>query len=432
MSTADFLQDLEQRGLVHQVSAPAVAELLRTPPTTAYAGFDPTADSLHVGSLVPLLTLRRFQLAGHRPIALVGGGTGLIGDPSGKEDERALLSGAQLARNLAGIRRQVEHVLDTGANGAIVVDNGDWLGEVRLLDFLRDIGKHFSVNQMIVRDSIRMRLETRDHGISYTEFSYVLLQAYDYLALHDRFGCRLQLGGSDQWGNIVSGTDLIRRMRGVEAYGVTMPLVTRADGKKFGKSEEGNVWLDPARTSPYQFYQFWLNTDDRDVERYLNYFTFLPVDEIAAAAAAVRQSPESRAAQRLLAEEVTRLLHGPAALQRAQRATSVLFDKDADYGQLSAQELAEAFHGAPTSTLPRHLLGTPEAAVVVVVAQPEIALYPSRGQARKDLPNGSISINNIPVRDSGRVLTTEDLLPGGFIILRKGRKHFHVLRIADA
>jgi len=428
MST-DFLHDLEQRRLVHQVSAPELCDALRARRVVGYVGFDPTADSLHVGNLVHLINLMRFQRAGHRPIGLIGGGTGLIGDPSGREAERALLTTEQIAANLAGIRRQVERFLDLGADGALLVNNAEWLCTLNLIDFLRDIGKHFSVNQMIVRDSVRTRLETRDQGLSYTEFSYMLLQAYDFLALYDRYGCTLQMGGSDQWGNILSGADLIRRLRGVDAYGLTTPLLTRSDGRKFGKSEEGNVWLDAQRTSPYQFYQFWLNTDDRDVVQYLYTFTLLPVTQVQEAADAVATAPEQRQAQRLLAGEVTGMVHGPAALARAQRATEVLFSPEADYRQLSEQELREAFQGAPTSELPAAALGTPAAGLVALVADPQVGLYPSRGQARKDLPQGSLAVNNVPVRDAGRVLTQADLLPGGFIILRKGKKHCHVLRV---
>jgi tyrosyl-tRNA synthetase len=426
--TSDFFADMEQRGQIHQVSAPELTNVLRTQRVVGYVGFDPTADSLHVGNLVHLINLMRFQRAGHRPIGLVGGGTGLIGDPSGKDDERSLQSPAQIATNLAGIRAQVERFLDLGTDQALLINNAEWLGELRLLDFLRDIGKHFSVNQMIVRDSVRVRLEEREHGISYTEFSYMLLQAYDFLALYDRYGCTLQMGGSDQWGNILSGADLIRRLRGVEAYGLTTPLITRADGKKFGKSEEGNIWLDARRTSPYQFYQFWLNADDHDVVQYVNTFTLLPVAEVREVAQTVVSAPERRAAQKLLAEEVTRMVHGPAALARAQRATAVLFSKDADYRELSEQELSEAFHGAPRTALAPAALDTPAAGLVAVLA--DVGLYPSRGRARQDVTTGGVSVNNVPVHDAGYVLTQADLLPGGFIILRKGKKHYHVLHVS--
>ncbi len=426
---ADFVKDLEERQLIHQVSSPALADALRNGRLAGYIGFDPSSDSLGVGNLVMLILLMRFQHAGHRPIGVVGGGTGMIGDPSGKTDERSLLSREQTEQNAAGIRKQVERFLDfSGPDGALLVNNAEWLGQLKLLDFLRDIGKHFSVNQMIVRDSVRARLAGREQGISYTEFTYMLLQAYDYLELHDRYGCTLQMGGSDQWGNILSGADLIRRLRGVEAYALTTPLITQADGTKFGKTEAGNVWLDPERTSPYQFYQFWLNAGDRDVVQHLNTFTFLSVRQIAELAREVADAPQQRTAQRMLAEEVTRLVHGPEALLRAERATAMLFNKDADFRQLSEQELREAFLDAPTSRLAPTALGTPDAGLIACVA--DAGLYPSRGQARKDLPNGSIFVNNVPIRDSNYVLSQADVLAGGFILLRKGKKHYHVLRVA--
>ncbi len=425
----DFLHDLQSRGLLQQTSAPGIHDALRDGRVTAYIGFDPTADSLHVGSLLQLITLKRFQNAGHRPIALVGGGTGLIGDPSGKESERTMLTPERLEANVAGIRAQMDRFLDFSGSDGLLLNNADWLGKLNLIEFLRDIGKHFSVNVMMTRDSVRNRLEQRDHGISYTEFSYCLLQSYDFLELHARHGCTLQMGGSDQWGNIVSGADLIRRLRGVEAFGVTIPLVTRSDGKKFGKSEEGNVWLDPVRTSPYQFYQFWLNIEDADVIRFLNYFTFLPVEEIGREYAdQVATRPQERAAQRRLAEEMTRMVHGADALARAQKATAVLFRRDADYRELSAQELSEAFAGAPSGELPTTRLGTPEAALVTVLV--ESGLYPSKGRAREDVVQGAVSINNVAQRDAQYALTASDVLNGGFIILRKGKKHFHVLRVA--
>lgn len=426
--TADFLDDLAQRDLIHQITAPTLAEALRAGRVTAYIGFDPTADSLHVGSLLPLLTLVRFQRCGHRPIALIGGGTGLIGDPSGKESERALLTHEQLERHCAGLRRQVERFLDFTGGGALLVDNSAWLRQLNLLDFLRDVGKHFSVNQMVARDSVRSRLEAREQGLSFTEFSYMLLQAYDFLALYDRYGCTLQMGGSDQWGNIVSGTDLVRRLRNVETWGLTLPLVTRADGRKFGKTEEGNVWLDEARTSPYQFYQFWINVDDVDAVRYLKYFTLLPVARLREIAEEFQRAPQQRLAQRVLAEEVTRLVHGPEALARAQHTTQVLFNRDADYRVLTAQELEEAFRGAPCTRLNSAALGTPAASLVALLA--DVGLYPSRGRARADLPAGAVSVNNVTARDPERTLTEQDLLPGGFVILRKGKKFYHVLRVA--
>jgi tyrosyl-tRNA synthetase len=339
-----------------------------------------------------------------------------------------MLDAEQVAANVAGMTAQLERFLDfEGPRGATVVDNSQWLGQLGLIEFLRDIGKHFTVNQMIVRDSVKPRLDDPDRSISYTEFSYMLLQAYDYLALHDRHGCTLQVGGSDQWGNIVSGCDLIRRKRQVVVHGVTMPLVTRADGKKFGKSERGNVWLDPDLTSSYEFYQFWLNTDDGDVGRSLRYFTFLSLAEIAELEAASAAAPEKREAQRVLAAEVTRLVHGEAALARAQRTTEVLFagGGSGDWRELSAQQLAEAFASSPRSQRSRSALGTAEAGLVAVVADSELS--PSRGQARKAIESGGIRVNNVVVKDSQKILGTEDLIADRYIVLRRGKKAYHVV-----
>ncbi len=427
----NFLDDLRGRGLVHAISDDdGLATALRAGPVTGYIGFDPTAASLHVGSLLQILLLVRLQRAGHRPVAVVGGGTGLIGDPSGKAAERTMLSPEKLAENLAGIRTQLGRYLDFGGGptGAVLVDNAEWLGRIGMLEFLRDVGKHFSVNAMVQRDSVRTRLEQREQGISYTEFSYMLLQAYDFLALHDRFGCALQLGGSDQWGNIVSGIDLIRRLRGADAFGVTTPLVTRSDGAKFGKSEQGNVWLDPALTSPYEFYQFWLNTADDDVERFGRMLTLeatAAIDEVLAAHAG---DPAKRVAQRFLAESVTRFVHGDEALATAQRTTEVLFN-GGDLRGLGADALAAAFRTAPGHTVPRSALGTADAALVKVLA--DAGLYKSRSEAKTAVTQGGASVNGVVVSELQRVLGVDDVLHGGFIVLRKGRKTWHVVRLAD-
>lgn len=427
----NLIEELRSRGLVNAVSDEApLGALLGAGPVTGYIGFDPTAASLHVGGLFQIMLLARLQRAGHRPIALVGGGTGLIGDPSGKSAERSMLSNEKLAENLAGIRGQLSRYLDfnDSPTGAVMVDNADWLGKIGLLEFLRDVGKHFSVNAMVQRDSVRTRLEQREQGISYTEFSYMLLQAYDFLALHDRFGCRLQLGGSDQWGNILSGVDLVRRLRGVEVYGLTTPLLTRSDGKKFGKSEEGNVWLDPALTSPYEFFQFWLNVSDADVESYLLALTLEPTEAIKACAEAHRAEPQKRAAQEMLAASVTRFVHGDAALASAQRTTEVLF-KGGDLRGLAPGDLAAAFKGAPSHEVPRAVLGTPDANFVKVLADAQ--LFRSRSEARSFVGQGGASINGVAVNDPQRTLTADDLLPGGFIALRKGRKSWHVVRVVE-
>ncbi len=428
--TTNFVADLEARGLVAQVTAPELGPLMAGERLTAYIGFDPTAASLHVGSLLQILLLMRLQQAGHRPIALVGGGTGLIGDPSGKESERPMLTAERLAENLAGIRGQLERFLDfSGPSGALLVNNADWLCKLNLVSFLRDVGKHFSVNAMVARDSVRKRLESREQGISFTEFTYSLLQAYDFLELHDRHGCRLQMGGSDQWGNIVAGTDLIRRLRGVTAYGLTSPLVTRSDGKKFGKSEQGNVWLDPQLTSPYEMLQFWLNTDDADVVGYLKSFTFLSLEEIAALAQAMNERPQAREAQRALAGEVTRLVHGPEALARAQHATEVLFE-GRDLAELSAQELAEAFGHWEATELPAAALGSPEASLLAVLTAS--GLVPSRNEARRAVASGGVYVNNRRVEDAGYVLSAVDLVAERFIVLRRGKKNYHAVRVVSA
>jgi tyrosyl-tRNA synthetase len=425
----NFIEELRARGLFQAVSdEPGLTEALGAGTVTGYIGFDPTAASLHVGSLFQVLLLLRLQRSGHRPIAIVGGGTGLIGDPSGKSDERSMLSAERLAENVAGLRAQLSKYIEfgDGPTGALLVDNAEWLGSIGLLEFLRDIGKHFSVNAMVQRDSVRNRLEQREHGISYTEFSYMLLQAYDFLALHDRFGCALQLGGSDQWGNIVSGVDLVRRLRGKEVFGLTTPLLTRSDGKKFGKSEAGNVWLDPALTSPYEFYQFWLNTADDDVERYLLALTLEPVDAIAAVLAEHRADPAKRVGQRALAAAVTRFVHSDAALGSAQRTTELLF-QGGDLRALAADELAAAFKSAPNHAIDRAVLGTADAGFVKVLADAQ--LFKSRSEARTFVGQGGASINGVAISDVQRVLTVDDLLPGGFIALRKGRKSWHVVRV---
>ncbi len=424
---ADFYQDLTDRGLVHQATSPDLAELLRKESITAYIGFDPTAASLHVGSLLPALALARLQRAGHHPIAILGGGTGLIGDPSGKATERSMLTKDQLAVNLAGIKSQLERFLDfSGACAARLIDNADWLCKLSLVDFLRDIGKHFSVSQMVQRDSVQIRLSSREHGISFTEFSYSLMQAYDYLELFDRFGCRLQLGGSDQWGNIVDGTDLIRRLRGGAAFGLTMPLVTKTDGTKFGKSETGNIWLDAELTRPFQMYQFWLNADDKDVGRFLRFFTFLPMAEIAGLEAQAAAQPEKRVAQKALAAAVTELVHGKGAVDSALRATTVLFE-GGDLRALSADEIQDAFAGAPRSQLPRDKFVGEGIDIVSLLASS--GLSQSKGQARQSVQEGAIAVNNQPAKDVAHRVRASDLIAERFLVLRRGKKTYHVVEV---
>src|SRR6186997_2978375 len=346
---ANLFEELTWRELVYDATE-GLAELLESQPTTAYAGFDPTASSLHVGHLLPLMGLARLQRFGHTPIAIVGGGTGMIGDPSGKSQERNLLSSAQIEENVAGIRVQLERFLDfdSRANAARIVNNADWLGTVDLLTFLRDAGKHFTVNYMLQKESVNRRLESEE-GISFTEFSYLLLQSYDFLQLFDRYGCTVQIGGSDQWGNITAGIDLIRKLRARKAHGLVMPLVTTSAGAKFGKTEAGTIWLDAARTSPFRFYQFWLNTDDRDVVPYLKFFTYLDRPSIDALETAVLTAPEKREAQGVLAREVTGLVHGSDHVVRAERASAVLFDED--LATLPATDVLAVFDDVPSTEL---------------------------------------------------------------------------------
>jgi tyrosyl-tRNA synthetase len=423
-----LIDDLQWRGLIHQVTdGPGLAGLIEQGRVSAYIGFDPTADSLHVGHLQQILLLRRLQDAGHRPIALVGGGTGMIGDPSGKSEERNLLDAATLERHREGIRSQLARFLDFGAGtgtGAVLADNAEWLGTVGLLEFLRDVGKVFSVNEMVRKDSVRSRLEGRDQGLSFTEFSYMLLQSWDFLQLFDRFGCRLQLGGSDQWGNITEGVDLIRRRRSVQAFGLTSPLVVKADGTKFGKTEGGAVWLSAERTSPYEFFQFWLRTADSDVPGFLRRFTFLDAERIAALDATGEEHPERREGQRTLARELTGLVHGRDEATRAERAAAVLFTEDVV--TLAAADLSAALADAPTTVVPAAELAE---GIPVVDALVRSGLAPSRGQARQLLGQGGVSVNNR--RHSGEVdLSPADALHGRWILLRRGRANQAVLLVA--
>ncbi len=421
-----LFEELRWRGLVHQMTDPeALPKLLDQDRLTAYIGFDPSADSLHLGHLLQITLLRRVQQAGHRPIALVGGGTGMIGDPTGKSDERALLSPEQLEANKAGIRAQLERFIELGGAGAILEDNATWLGPARLLEFLRDVGKQFTVNEMIRKESIRARLEAREQGISFTEFSYMLLQAWDFLQLFDRYGCRLQMGGSDQWGNITEGVDLIRRRREAQAFGLTSPLVTRADGVKFGKTESGTVWLDARRTSPYALFQYLIRTTDAEVGAYLRYFTFLGRQAVEAMDSAVAAHPERREAQRTLAREVTTLVHGAEEAARAERASEALFSEEII--RLDEPTLAAALADAPTTVVgPDELDGR----LSLVDALVRTGLAPSRGEARRQLQGGGVYINNRK-QPADRPLTGDDALHRRFVVLRRGRASQHVLVIGS-
>src|SRR5438128_2004370 len=384
----NLLSELEWRGLVYDVTE-GLSDLLTKERVIAYIGFDPTASSLHVGSLLTVMGLARLQRFGHTPIAIVGGGTGMIGDPSGKSQERLLLSREQIEENVAGIRQQLSRFLDfdAGANAARIVNNADWLASFDLLGFLRDTGKYFTVNYMLQKESVNRRLESEE-GISYTEFSYLLLQARDFLELFDRFGCTVQLGGSDQWGNITAGIDLIRKLRARKAHGLVMPLVTTASGTKFGKTEAGTVWLDPARTSPFKFYQFWLNTDDRDVIAYLKYFTFLDRDAVAALEDATKRAAERREAQRALAREVTALVHGAEQVARAEHASGLLFGED--IATLAVDDVLAVFDDVPSTELPADAFAAGGIAVVDLVARAQLA--PSKGEARRLVQSGGIYV----------------------------------------
>lgn len=419
-----LFDELNWRGFVKQMTHEELPAVLEKEPMTLYCGFDPTADSLHIGSLLPILGLAHFQRRGHTPIALVGGGTGLIGDPSGKTQERAMLSRDDVQRNVEGIRGQLERFLDfDGANAARLINNADWLCDIRLLDFLRDIGKYFSINMMLNRDSVRMRLEDRDHGISYTEFSYILLQSYDFLYLNEKYGCRLQVGGADQWGNIVSGMDLARRLRNAETFGMTFPLVTKADGSKFGKSEGGNIWLDAERTSPYRFYQFWLNQADADVGRYLRYFTFLSLEEIEPLERALVERPQERAAQRRLAEEVTLLVHGETALDNAVRASRAMFG--GDLSALDSVTLRDVFSEVPSAELSTGTLDRDALLLEVLV---DAGVFASKGEARRLVRNGGLYVNNQRVDAEDQKLTGTCLLSGGMVVVRTGKKNYFLLK----
>jgi tyrosyl-tRNA synthetase len=424
MST-DFFDDLEARGLVHGASEGA-RQLFLSGPVTGYVGFDPTASSLHVGSLLPILSLVRLQRAGHNAIALVGGGTGMIGDPSGKTVERQLLTREDVQRNVDGLREQLSRFLDfSGGNAAQLIDNHEWLSGLGLIEFLRDVGKHFTVNYMLAKDSVSRRLE-QESGLSVTEFAYSLLQAYDFAVLSDRYGCHLQLGGSDQWGNITAGMELIRRTRGRHAHGIVWPLVTTASGVKFGKTEAGTVWLDAERTSPFRFYQFWLNTDDREAEPYLKKFTFLPLDEIAGVMEEHARNPAARAAQRRLAVEVTRLVHGEDGLRRAERATGVLFGSVAAQ-ELPAAELLDVFADVPSTEVDRGRLEGEGIPVVDLLAEAGVAA--SKGEARRLIQGGGISVNGGRVGTVDQRVRAEDAIDGQVLLLRKGKKDNHVVRL---
>jgi len=422
----NIVEELQWRGLLADCTdVPGLTKRIGEGPITLYCGFDPTADSLHIGSLVPLLALRRFQLQGHRPIALAGGATGSIGDPSGKTQERQLLSKQILDANIAKVKEQLRRLLDfdTKTNPAQLLDNATWTEPVSYLEFLRDIGKHFSVNQMVSKESVRARMEDREAGISYTEFSYMLLQAFDFYVLCREQNCELQIGGSDQWGNITAGIDLTRKKLGRPAYGLTLPLITNSDGSKFGKTVAGAVWLDANRTSVYRFYQYWICTDDRDVIRYLKFFSFLSQEEIAALEKLHSENPGARSAHKALAKTVTDLVHGTAATAEAVRASEILFG--GELAGVSEGTFNEILGEVPTKEIGKHLLeGEGKPLVELLV---EGGLCGSKGQARKDIEGGGAYVNNLRETNCQRRVSSNDLLFGRHLLLRKGKRNYVVL-----
>lgn len=428
----DFIKELTWRGMVHTVM-PGTEEELKKGMTTAYLGIDPTADSLHIGHLCGVMMLRHFQRCGHKPLVLVGGATGMIGDPSGKSAERNLLDENTLRHNQEAIKNQLRKFLDFDSdapNRAEMVNNYDWTKDVKFLDFAREIGKHITVNYMMAKDSVQKRLngEARD-GLSFTEFTYQLLQGFDYLTLYKERGCRLQLGGSDQWGNITTGTELIRRKLGGEAYALTCPLITKADGGKFGKTESGNVWLDPERTSPYKFYQFWLNVSDADAEKYLKIFTFLSEDEIKALAEEHVADPGARPMQKRLAKELTEMVHSPEAYRSAVAASDILFSPKAAEAlhQVDEKTLLEVFEGVPMFEIDRADLeaGIPLLDLLAVKAQ----VFPSKGEARKMIQQGGVSVNKVKETDPNSIVGTDRLLGGKYIHIQKGKKNHNLLKV---
>ncbi|GEL05160.1 tyrosine--tRNA ligase [Rummeliibacillus sp. G93] len=419
--TNALLEDLQWRGLLYQqTDEEGMEKLLTEESVSLYVGVDPTADSMHIGHIVPMLTLRRFQQAGHRPILVVGGATGMIGDPSGRQSERSLLTAEQIDNNVAGIKKQLEQIFDfsEGENGAKLVNNYDWVGKLSTIEFLRDYGKLININYMLSKDTIASRLES---GLSFTEFTYTLIQGLDFNHLYDHYNVKIQVGGSDQWGNITTGLEVIRKTHDEEAkaFGFTIPLVTKSDGTKFGKTAGGAIWLDPEKTSPYEFYQFWLNTADADVIKYLKIFTFLSREDIESLAEKVESEPHLREAQKTLAAEMTKLIHGEAGLDQALRITAALFS--GDLKSLSADEMKVAFSGVPSVELQKE-----EKNIVDLLVEANISS--SKRQAREDVTNGAISINGEKVKDLDYVVDAKDRMEDAFAIIRRGKKKYHMVK----
>ena len=421
----NVIAELEQRGLIHQMTESNLAEAAAAHKLYVYCGFDPTAPSLHVGNVVPIMALAHFQRHGHHPILLAGGGTGMIGDPSGKSTERPLLSPEQVAENTARIRDQLAGFLSfEGENAATLVNNADWLGKITMIEYLRDIGKHFSVNAMLAKESVRSRLEDREQGISYTEFSYMIVQATDYLHLFDAMGCTVQIGGSDQWGNLISGVELIRRARGAHVHAMTAPLITTATGAKFGKSEGNALYLDPTMTTPYQMYQYWVNVDDRDVAHYLRVFTFISLEEIDALMREQQEDPGKRVAQKRLALEITKLIHGEATARAVAAASSVLFGGSVT--ELTPEALAHLSGAVPTTTISSEALA---AGLPILETLVSSGAQPSKGAARRLMQQGGLYVNDTRWSDPERVITPEDTLFGRAILLRSGKNKYSLLLV---
>ena len=426
----NFVEELKWRGMINDIM-PGTEEQLNKEMTSGYVGIDPTADSLHIGHLVGIMMLKHLQRAGHRPIALIGGATGMIGDPSMKSQERKLIDEETLRHNQECIRQQLAKFLDFDSdapNHAIVVTNSDWMKDFTFLSFIRDIGKHITVNYMMAKDSVKKRLAANaDHGMSFTEFSYQLLQGYDFLHLYENEGCKLQMGGSDQWGNITTGTELIRRMNGGEAFAITCPLITKADGGKFGKTESGNVWLDPKRTSPYKFYQFWINVSDADAEKYIKIFTDLSQEEIAGLVAEQEKDPGLRPLQKRLAKEITTMVHSAEEYEMAVEASQILFSNKAKdiLHKIDEETLLSVFEGVPTFEVPRSAVeeGTPLISLLTDVA----AVFPSKGEMRKLTQGGGVSINKEKLADPNMAASTDLLLNDKYILAQKGKKNYFLL-----
>jgi len=425
----NFVEELKWRGMIHNIM-PGTEEQLLKEPTTGYAGIDPTADSLHIGSLVPIMILKHLQRTGHKPIALIGGATGMIGDPSGRSEERVLLDEDVLRHNVKGIQNQLLRFLDfdpKNRNRAELVNNYDWMKEFSFLGFLRDVGKHLTINYMMAKDSVQKRLET---GISFTEFSYQLVQAYDFYHLYTQRNCKLQLGGSDQWGNITAGSELIRRKCGGEAFALTCPLVTRADGGKFGKSEEGNIWLDARYTSPYKFYQFWLNVSDADAKNYIKYFTLLPKEEIDSLITEHDREPHNRILQKRLGQEVTELVHSPQEYQAAMEASQILFGQGTSESlrKLSESDLMAIFEGVPQYNISPTVL---EAGITIIdLLAVHTQVFPSKGEARRMIKGGGVSINKERIPDENFTVDRHHLLNNRHILIQRGKKNYFLLTVA--